>query len=98
MSAIQKPPFAERVGVQYDATTGIAFIALDGADEAAYFVDVLADEAGTPACLTFTKIRTRETHAVAVEGGAVCSCRGFQYRGQCRHSVAAARLIEENLL
>lgn len=27
-----------------------------------------------------------------IEGGR-CDCRGFQYRGACRHLVAAARLV-----
>lgn len=83
-----KPTFATRVSHTYDPLTGIAWLRLDE-DEAGYFVDVTADG------IAFTKIRGRELHCVAVEGyGCVCSCKGFTHRGQCRHAVAAERMIE----
>lgn len=86
--------FAERVSVEFNPATGIAFIALDG-EAAGYFVDVIASEAGTPAGLTFTKIATRECHPVAIDAGAICTCKSFKYRGYCRHAVAATRLVED---
>lgn len=85
--------FAARVAVEYDPTTGIAFIGLDGQD-AGYFVDVVAGEGGLPCGLAFTRISTRECHPVAIDAGAVCGCKGFRYHGHCRHAVAATRLIE----
>ena len=89
--------FAERVCVEYNPTTGIAFIDLDD-DVAGYYLDVVAGEGGVPLGLAFTKIRTREVHCVGIDAGAVCGCKGYLYRGHCRHSVAATRLIEEGLI
>lgn len=83
-----KQSFAARVSHTYDPRTGIAWLRLDD-DEAGYYVDYTTDG------LALTKIRTRETHTVEIDGHrCTCTCRGYTHRGECRHAVSAERMIE----